>query len=102
VGDGWFAFGEYEAMSEDVGNPCVVCGTVDRDKPMTFRKTEWCSDIHRKMAIGELPWDGKRLSSVTASEIVITKDGLKIRGENNTMTIPADGSEIQCEPRELG
>jgi len=36
---------------------CKVCNLPDRDKPMCFRETDWCSDIHRKMLIGELPWD---------------------------------------------
>jgi len=38
-------------------HPCKVpgCGTKDADKPQIFRGEDWCSDLHRKMLIGELP-----------------------------------------------
>jgi hypothetical protein len=41
-------------MSE---HPCKVpgCGTVDADKPMAFRQTDACCELHRKMLDGELP-----------------------------------------------
>lgn len=50
MGDGWFAFGVYEAMRD---HPCLVCGVLDGEKPMAFRGEDYCSDNHRKVIIGE-------------------------------------------------
>lgn len=38
-------------------NPCKVkdCAKVDDEKPMCFRRTDWCSERHRKIIVGELP-----------------------------------------------
>lgn len=34
---------------------CKVCDKADDDKPLCFQREDWCSDIHRKIVIGELP-----------------------------------------------
>lgn len=38
-------------------NPCKVrgCGIVDEEKAMCFRRTDWCSETHRKILAGEIP-----------------------------------------------
>jgi hypothetical protein len=33
---------------------CIVCGTLDAQKPMIFRNTGHCSDSHRKVINGEI------------------------------------------------
>jgi hypothetical protein len=44
-----------EQMDENKGTPCEVCGAKNVDRPMVFRGERWCSDLHRKMVVGELP-----------------------------------------------
>jgi hypothetical protein len=34
-------------------HPCRICGTPDSEKPMCFRKEDWCSENHRKLIAGE-------------------------------------------------
>lgn len=29
----------------------MICGVRDKDKPMIFRGTDWCSEWHRRMVI---------------------------------------------------
>lgn len=36
--------------------PCKVCGKKDHEKAMCFRGENWCSELHRKVLIGEEPW----------------------------------------------
>jgi hypothetical protein len=33
---------------------CKVCGKTDDKKPMAFRGEPYCSDIHRKVLLGEV------------------------------------------------
>lgn len=33
------------------GNPCLVCGTLDRDKPTCFTGERYCCEDHRKAII---------------------------------------------------
>jgi hypothetical protein len=33
---------------------CKVCHKADAQKPMCFRGTRWCCDLHRKVVQGEL------------------------------------------------
>lgn len=42
--------------AEEKMNPCKVenCGKTDDKKPMTFRGEDWCSELHRKILLGEL------------------------------------------------
>ena len=42
---------------------CEVCGKFDDEKPMCFRGERWCSEVHRKMIVGELPRNTKIVRS---------------------------------------
>lgn len=33
---------------------CRICQKPDAEKPMTFRGTDWCCEMHRKMTAGEV------------------------------------------------
>lgn len=35
-------------------NNCRVCDKPDSEKPMTFRGEPYCSDLYRKVLLGEL------------------------------------------------
>lgn len=34
------------------GNPCLVCGAKDEEKPQINKGTPWCSENHRKEFLG--------------------------------------------------
>jgi hypothetical protein len=42
-------------------NDCAVCGKPDHEKPMTFRGSNACSEMHRKIMAGEFGTDVGRL-----------------------------------------
>ena len=48
----------FESNSSGIeGNPCMVCGVRDPEKPMCFRNTNWCCEDHRKIFQGEVELD---------------------------------------------
>ena len=66
-------------------NDCRVCGTPDEKKPMTFRGTGYCSEMHHKILEREFGTDVGRLlemNLITQDEAVrlsSTKPQKKIR-----------------------
>lgn len=36
-------------------HPCLICGMADEEKPMCFRRTDWCCENHRKQLLA-LRW----------------------------------------------
>lgn len=39
-------------------HPCGVCDKPDDQKPMCFRGEKWCSELHRKIMVGDLSKKG--------------------------------------------
>ena len=42
------------ALQRISGHGCEVCGKTDPQKPMCFRGTPWCCELHRKVLYGEM------------------------------------------------
>lgn len=47
--------------------PCEVCGTNNANRPMVFRGEDYCSDLHRKVIIGEIAPTLKEWASMDRS-----------------------------------